>query len=53
MKGRIPRPRTIYNNYDLSETYPDEEVKQLIIENGYEEDEITDEKMWERALSRS
>ena len=47
MKGRLPKQRTIYNNYDLSETYPDEEIKQLLIEKGYEEDEISDEKIWE------
>lgn len=46
MKGRIPKERTIYNNYDLSETYPDEDMRDSLIANGYEEDEITDEKMW-------
>ena len=47
MKGRIPVSRTIYNNYALWETYPDEEVKQYLIDDGYEEDEITDEKIWD------
>ena len=46
IKGRIPKSRTIYNNYDLSETYPDEDIRENILESGYEEDEITDEKMW-------
>ena len=43
MKGRIPVSRTIYNNYALWETYPDEEVKQYLIDEGYEEDELTAE----------
>lgn len=47
MKGRIPKERTIYNNYDLSETYPDEDMKACLIENGYEEDEITDQMIWQ------
>lgn len=46
MKGRIPVSRTIYNNYNLSETYPDEDVKETILVNGYEEDEITENLMW-------
>lgn len=48
MKGRdkrIPTTRTIYNNYNLCETYPDEDIREMLIENGYE-DEITDEKIW-------
>ena len=45
---RIPKSRTIYNNYNLSEKYSDEEVKETLLENGYEEDEITDELMWKK-----
>ena len=48
---RIPKARTIYNNYDLSETYPDKEVKEILLEQGYEEDEITEEKMWNMRYS--
>ena len=29
MKNRIPKSRTIYNNYSLWETYPDEDIKEL------------------------
>lgn len=42
-KNRVPKARTIYNNYSLWETYPDSEVKEILLENGHEEDEITDE----------
>ena len=45
-KNRIPKERTIYNNYTLWETYPDEDVKEMLMDNGYEEDEITDELIW-------
>ena len=41
--NRLPKERTIYNNYDLWETYPDEDVKEQLMANGYEEDEITDD----------
>ena len=43
--NRIPKPRTIYNNYSLWETYPDEEVKDMLSDY-YEEDEITEERIW-------
>ena len=45
---RLPKSRTIYNNYSLWENYPDEELKAMLIEGGhYEtEDEITDEVLW-------
>lgn len=47
MKNRIPKPRTIYDNYNLCKTYPDEGIKSYFMEeNGYEEDEITDEMIW-------
>lgn len=45
--NKIPVQRTIYNNYSLWETYPDEEVRECLIENGMEEDEITEEDIWE------
>ena len=44
--NRIPVSRTIYNNYSLWETYPDSEVKEMLLESGYEEDEITEDAMW-------
>lgn len=40
---RIPKIRTIYNNYDLYEKYSDKEIKAHLLDVGYEEDEITDE----------
>lgn len=44
---KIPVERVIYDNYDLWKTYPDEEIKEYFMEeNGYEEDEITDEMIW-------
>ena len=48
MKGKLAKPRTIYNNYDLWETYPDEDIKEMFLENGYEEDEITDNMITEQ-----
>ena len=46
---RLPKSRTIYNNYSLWENYPDEEMKAYLIENErYEtEDEIPDSAIWE------
>ena len=47
-KPRLPKERIIYDNYNLWETYPDKEIKEYFMEeNGYEEDEITDEMIWE------
>ena len=47
MRNRIPVERIIYDNYRLWETYSDEEIKEYFMEeNGYEEDEITDEMIW-------
>lgn len=43
MKNRIPVPRKIYDNYDLWKTYPDKEIIEMLMENGYEEDEISEE----------
>lgn len=47
--NRIPKARTIYNNYSLWETYPDEEIKAMFLEDErYEtEDEIPDSAIWE------
>lgn len=42
---RIPKKRTIYSNYDLWENYPDDYIKDCLKENGYEEDDITEEAM--------
>ena len=46
MKKRLPVTRTIYNNYALWVKYPDKDVKEILMENGYEEDEISDETIW-------
>ena len=46
-KNRIPKARTIYNNYDLRETYPDEEIKEQLIENGIAEEDITLDMLWQ------
>ena len=44
---KIAKARTIYDNYDLSETYSDEDIKDLIKANGYEEEDITESMMWD------
>lgn len=46
MKGKIAKERPIYNNYDLSENYPDEEIIKQLIENGEERENITEEMLW-------
>lgn len=48
MKNRIPKPRTIYNNYSLWEEYPDKDVKEMLLEDEtYEtEDDISDDAIW-------
>ena len=45
---RIPKMRKIYDNYDLSEVYPDDELKEIAVECEWvdEADEITDEMLW-------
>lgn len=50
MKNRIAKTRTIYDNYSLWETYPDDEVKAMLMETGcYEtEDEISDDAIWNK-----
>ena len=45
MNGRIAKERTIYDNYDLWENYPDEEMRELLMANGYEEEDITENLM--------
>ena len=49
MKNRIPKQRTLYSNYNLTETFPDEEIKSILIdlERYTTEDEITDNAIWE------
>lgn len=44
MKGKIAKERIIYDNYDLWENYPDEELKRMAIDCGWveSEEEITD-----------
>ena len=44
---RIPKERTIYSNYDLWEKYPDKEIIEMLIENGNEEEDITDNMIME------
>ena len=41
----VPKARTIYDNYDLWEQYPDEDIKETILASDWVEDEseITDE----------
>ena len=48
---REPVTRTIYNNYCLWETYPDEYIKEVLIEDGYTEEEITDDMIWNTRYS--
>ena len=42
--------RVIYNNYDLDENYPDDELIEMAIESGWideeERDEVSDEQLW-------
>lgn len=45
-KNRIPKERTIYSNYSLWGTYPDEEVIEMLVENGTDKEEISDETIW-------
>jgi len=41
---KIAKERIIFDNYDV---ISDEDLKEIILEDGYEEDEITDKLMWE------
>ena len=45
MKGKIAKERTIYDNYDLWEQYPDDEIDSVARDCGWigEDKEITDE----------
>lgn len=45
--NRIPATRTIYDNYYLWENYTDEDIKCQLMENGVEEEDITDNMIWE------
>ena len=47
MKNGLPKERTIYSNYHLWETYTDEDVKEQLMENGVDEEDITDNMIWE------
>lgn len=44
---RFPKERTIYSNYDLWEKYPDEEIIKMLIENGTDKEDITDNMIME------
>ena len=47
---RIPKQRTLYSNYNLVETFPDADIKTILIEDLERyttEDEITDRAIWE------
>lgn len=46
--NQIPKERIIYNNYDLWETYTDEDIKEELIEQGYDEEDIADNTILER-----
>lgn len=52
MKSKLPKKRTIYDNYNLRKTYPDEDVMEMLIDRGYEKNDITDEIMWEERYSQ-
>ena len=52
---KLAKERIIYNNYDLDEDYPDDEVDEILIENGVVEskEDITEEMRWdERYFSK-
>lgn len=44
---RVPKSRIIYDNYSLWENYPDEDMKEQLMENGVEEEDITDNMIWQ------
>ena len=44
---RLPKERTIYSNYSLWDTYTDEDIKEQLMENGVDEEDITDDMIWE------
>ena len=45
----LAKERTIYNNYELWENYPDDDLREMALELGWvdEDEEITDEDLWE------
>ena len=45
---KIAKERTIFDNYDLDNNYPEDEIKEMALELGWVEDEeeITDEMIW-------
>ena len=45
---RTPKERTIYSNYDLWETYPDEEIIEILIEDGTDKEDITDDMIMQK-----
>ena len=47
-KNRIPKQRTLYSNYNLTEIYSDEDIIAILLDNEIFEtkDEITDEAIW-------
>ena len=53
MKNKIAKERVIYNNYDLQETYPDKEIIDMLMENGIDEDEITEEMIWQERYDQN
>lgn len=46
--NKIPKQRQIYSNYNVWEIYSDKEIKANLLDEGYEEDEITDELISDR-----
>ena len=46
---KIEKERIIYDNYSLTKNYPDEDIDEMLIENGVVEsvDEITDDMRWQ------
>ena len=51
MKNKIAKTRVIYDNYELWETYPDEEMVENLVRRGYLRDEIVDDDIWEERNS--
>ena len=51
MKNKIAKTRVIYDNYELWETYPDEEMIENLVRRGYLRDEIVDDDIWEERNS--
>lgn len=42
MKNRIAKERVIFDNYDIWKLYPDETIREILHENGLEDEDITD-----------